>query len=343
MSLAVDAVSINGRSGELDSPVATDGLCALKDLFLGTCPYTTRRSLKSGRLLLFIGYMLTLRFCEWDFYKSCMPLLACRTLSPMKKFTKAAAAKALQVSRQTVYNFIKRGLLKVDDDGLIAQNEVDNLFDAFAFADPEYFGISAQKRPLDVKLTPSLLRSIEKRNRNLKDRYIGNLERQHGIQERYIYSLELEVKKLRHLLVESEVSIANSDLDVVSKMALLEQELARLREENRSLRDPEEQKKRKELDEQRALLIEMTLDQPIAVCSTCGYRVSVATIQEHAPLPTCACGTPMMWEQTYFAGIPPTPSPRKRSRASATLRPDPTLEAPAAKSDSEAVPSTSSK
>src|SRR4051794_30781077 len=97
------------------------------------------------------------------------------------KLNKTDAAKQLNVSRQTVYNFINRGLLEADEDGLIELENIRNLIAALHDADPEgelIVGWGDSERQHPYVLTQSLQQSAAKLKGNLKDKLISSLEDQ---------------------------------------------------------------------------------------------------------------------------------------------------------------------
>jgi chromosome segregation ATPase len=118
----------------------------------------------------------------------------------MEKFTKSEVARQLNVSRQTVYNFIKRGILKPDKDGTITLKNLQNLTAALHDADPAgelYSSWDDLKCQNHEVLTASLHQSAAKLKGNLKDKYITSLEGQIETQQRHIASLEQQVELLQ--------------------------------------------------------------------------------------------------------------------------------------------------
>jgi regulator of replication initiation timing len=110
----------------------------------------------------------------------------------MKKLTKVEAAKALNVSRTTVYNLIKRGVLTPDENGLIVLNEESSTASAELCQDNleslHDVNIEHVKNVHDVHQSSS----------RLKEKYIAHLETE-------VRFLRQEVANLRQALAEAHM------------------------------------------------------------------------------------------------------------------------------------------
>jgi hypothetical protein len=113
----------------------------------------------------------------------------------MKKLNKTQAAKHLSVSRQTVYDLIKRGVLVTDENGLIA------LDDSNFLANQD----GCQEETVNLTQCKGFTQSyhtIATQSPRLKDKYIASLEDRLEVQQSYIASLEQQMEFLRGELIK---------------------------------------------------------------------------------------------------------------------------------------------
>jgi hypothetical protein len=142
----------------------------------------------------------------------------------MKKYTKAEVARKLNVSRQTVYNLIKRDILIPDENGLIAidhfpadgekcQDENVEFTECKDKDTIEAFPGLTERKDEELPIELQKFHEVAVRSPRLKDKYIACLEEHLTTQYRYITNLEKQIKELLYRLEQSQKSAITASSD----------------------------------------------------------------------------------------------------------------------------------